>query len=918
MGTVNSVSLFINDGSGSFSENPIVGAFGAISDMAFFDLDGDSDLDIVSAEATADNISWYQNDGNESFTRQEIASGIDGPQAVAVSDFDGDGDLDIIAPIQNDDTLAWYENNGNQTFTSHTLQSDLDGVSFVRAGDLDGDGDSDVAVSVRFDDMVLLYDNLSESLLERGSTPVTYVVGGSAVTLAPTVELFDPELSLADNFDNATLSLVRSTGPNPEDEFAGTGNLSLSSGTLAISSTAIGSYTNAGGQLDITFNASATAAMVNETLQSITYRNTSSSPPLTIPIDWTFSDGNTGAQGPVPALTTDGVTVVDIITVSNATVTEDVQSDIDFSFINFTDALNSNDSHTVTLATTSGGELTLAAEPLLVFAGNETTRTITGTLADLNAYFSNSSNFLYAHTIEHTNGNNSDVITVTIDDNRNTNSNTAPDRTLSFVNVNIDGVNDAPLLQLPDGIGVLSFDSASAAPADFASSVVHQPDGKILIAGSTGAGADADFLLTRLNADGSLDLSFGIDGYVTTDFDGGSDNGKNIVLQSDNSIVVGGQVTKDGVIQFGLARYTSTGMPDMNYGTDGKTYLDVSGIEQRLNGLAIQDDNKVVAAGWANITGNFNFLIARYNTDGTLDTSNFGNPDGYRLLDLDGGFDVGLDVKIQDSDQKIVVGGWSQVNGNVDFTVIRLNTDGTVDNSFGNSGVATTAIGTGRDDGIALTLQPDGKIILAGISQIGSREEIALVRYRTDGTLDLDFGVAGIRTTDLGTVLARSLDISLNGDKIVAAGHADTTSIILQYDANGTLDPTFGTGGIYEADLSETNELYSNVSISDDGQIVAVGQFNSGSSTDISVLGLTTDGTPDTGFDTEFHDNVIYVENGTAVVLDSDVEIFDQELLTVNSFHNASLTLARNNGVNSEDIFGFNDGNGITRTGSSL
>ncbi|MFN9603445.1 MAG: Ig-like domain-containing protein, partial [Planctomycetota bacterium] len=151
---------------------------------------------------------------------------------------------------------------------------------------------------------------------------VSYTENGSAVVLDSNVRVFDAELS-SRNFSGATLSLVRPGGASGQDLFSATGTLGAltQGGDLVVGGTTIGTVTtNSGGSLVLTFNASATNALVNSAMQQIAYANSSDAPPSSVQIDWTFSDGNSGAQGTGGALTATGNVLVNITSVNDAPV----------------------------------------------------------------------------------------------------------------------------------------------------------------------------------------------------------------------------------------------------------------------------------------------------------------------------------------------------------------------------------------------------------------------------------------------------------------------------------------------------------------------------------------------------------------------------------------------------------------------
>ena len=144
-----------------FASHPIVeGTIGPYSVFAA-DVDGDGDMDVLSASQYDDKIAWYENDGNEYFPHHAITTNADGAQSVYAVDVDGDGDMDVLSASNEDNKIAWYENDGNQNFSTHIITTNADGAQSVHAVDVDGDGDMDVLSASQGDHKVAWYENLS-------------------------------------------------------------------------------------------------------------------------------------------------------------------------------------------------------------------------------------------------------------------------------------------------------------------------------------------------------------------------------------------------------------------------------------------------------------------------------------------------------------------------------------------------------------------------------------------------------------------------------------------------------------------------------------------------------------------------------------------------------------------------------------
>jgi uncharacterized delta-60 repeat protein len=372
-----------------------------------------------------------------------------------------------------------------------------------------------------------------------------------------------------------------------------------------------------------------------------------------------------------------------------------------------------------------------------------------------------------------------------------------------------------------------------------AEAVLVQPDGGIITAGRRAFGGGIDFALTRHDTGGHLDLGFGTGGIVTTDLGTQADEAFDMAPHPDGGFVVVGRTDANSPNRdFGVVRYRDDGRPDTGFSGDGIVTTDFAGQADQANSVAVQADGKIVVAGLATTGGpiipNGDFALARYNTDGTLDAS-FGG-DGLVLTDLGTTADVARAVVIR-PDGRIVVAG----TADGDVVLARYTQDGELDSSFGDQGSTITDFGS--DDfanGIALTA--DGQILVAGHTLgNGANLDFALARYRADGALDESFGTGGIVKTDIGgdDDFAENLTVQPDG-RIVVVGR-DTSSTILdmavvRYRSDGTLDTGFGAGGIITADFHGKGEFGQDVALQPDGKIVAAGYTANGFDTEFALI----------------------------------------------------------------------------------
>jgi uncharacterized delta-60 repeat protein len=407
-------------------------------------------------------------------------------------------------------------------------------------------------------------------------------------------------------------------------------------------------------------------------------------------------------------------------------------------------------------------------------------------------------------------------------------------------------INVSTALSVPQGSMDTSFGNSGNVTTDFgggednARGIAIQPDGKLVTAGSaedrSGPGWANDFALARYNSDGSLDTSFGNGGKVTTAFFGDSDDASDVALQDDGKIVVAGSTFNnvDSSWDVALARYNSDGSLDTSFGNGGKVVTDYSGGDDEARAVAIQQDGKIVAAGvnrqpppGENEPSNYDFALARYNTDGSLDTSFDG--DGKVTTDFAGWSDEAYAVALHE-DGKIVAAGSAWDGTTVDVALARYNSDGSLDASLDGDGKVFTDFDSGWwDVAYDVALHEDGKIIAVGTTYYG---DFALARYNTDGSLDTSFDGDGKITTDFDSGLAdyaNAVAVQQDG-KIVAAGYTwnDTTGMsdqaLARYNSDGSFDTKFNRGSGKVSTALGHGASIEDLAIQQDGKIVSAGR----------------------------------------------------------------------------------------------
>jgi uncharacterized delta-60 repeat protein len=334
------------------------------------------------------------------------------------------------------------------------------------------------------------------------------------------------------------------------------------------------------------------------------------------------------------------------------------------------------------------------------------------------------------------------------------------------------------------------------------------------------------------------------DAVARTPFGDFNDWGRAVATQADGKIVVAGQAGTG----FGVARYGADAVLDDTFGVSGIVSTAIGEYGSAGCAVAVQADGKIVVAGWANNGMDQDFALVRYNPEGTLDAG-FGS-DGIVTTAVGSGDDVAYAVAVQ-ADGKIVVAGCAFNGSDGDFALARYHSDGALDSTFGAGGIVTTAVGSGDDCAYGLALQSDGAIVVAGFASDGGTSVFALARYGGGGSLDTGFGSGGTVTVSLGGIDDQARGVAVQADgKIVAAGYAQNTNYyddvaLVRCNADGTLDSAFGASGKVVDSMDECDDGGCGVAIQADGRILVAG---TAASTRFAVLRCNTDGTRDTGF----------------------------------------------------------------------
>ncbi|WP_282702677.1 hypothetical protein [Streptomyces sp. CC219B] len=395
---------------------------------------------------------------------------------------------------------------------------------------------------------------------------------------------------------------------------------------------------------------------------------------------------------------------------------------------------------------------------------------------------------------------------------------------------------------------------ASPSEPEIGNDLLRTSDGSLFVAGRRGfnapaTGLNATFAVAKYTSAGALDTNFGSGGKVTTGFGDTVALPRAIIEAGSGKILVGGFTRGEQIADLAIAKYNADGTLDTSFGGDGKVTTDLSGgLGDGIRGLSLTSGGKFYAAGAAGADS----FVARYNANGTLDTT-FGGGDGVVLTDFDTGDHL---FAVEELPTGKLIGAGS---ANSDFLLVRYNSDGTLDTSFGGGdGIVTTDFNGLSDLAFGFTRAPGGDYVIAGA--VDAPEPFGIVgpikngvaRYNSDGTLDTSFSSDGKVTVDVHSLLAdEARDVAVDGDgKIVTAGltgeispfPADPTAgdaLVVRYNADGTLDTSFSGDGIATVDFAGGADVARGLALTNtDDIVIAGGATSSGTGLDFALAKL--------------------------------------------------------------------------------
>jgi uncharacterized delta-60 repeat protein len=346
----------------------------------------------------------------------------------------------------------------------------------------------------------------------------------------------------------------------------------------------------------------------------------------------------------------------------------------------------------------------------------------------------------------------------------------------------------------------------------FAAGVAVTSAGQILVTGGAALESGYDLVLVRYLSNGDLDNGFGNIGVVASSF-GGPSYGSCMVIQTDGKIVIAGKVFVAGSYNFLITRYLATGILDTSFGNHSGFVITDLGKDDEATSVNLQTDGKIVVAGFSKDSVSYGVGVVRYNSDGSLDNT-FGSAGIAKVALVENPASPAPkqkpDAKMQADGKIVVVSSTFNTNSNHDFVLIRFNSDGTPDNTFGSSSIVTTDFNGDDDCGYSLAIQPDGKIIAGGSSFDNMMDAgyMALSRYNPDGSLDYTFGDSGkVKQVFVYGGIIDASSLIVQSDGWILAGGTDSTPTfqvfgLARYNTHGTVDSSFGVNGLTTTSFS--------------------------------------------------------------------------------------------------------------------
>ena len=370
---------------------------------------------------------------------------------------------------------------------------------------------------------------------------------------------------------------------------------------------------------------------------------------------------------------------------------------------------------------------------------------------------------------------------------------------------------------------------------DDAQDMIIDANGKIVVAGFTEVTVtNFNFSAARFNSNGTLDATFGTGGTTIINTGSGADEAYSVAIDGSGRIYLAGLIWNGVIRNLGIVRLTSNGLPDNTWDGDG-VWLSQTLYGEYVNDIEIDASGRIVIAGHGGLNDD-RLVVLRLNSNAAYDAT-FGT--GGRV-ELTGGSDEATSIAF-DANNKIMVGAKDE------FTIIRLNTNGTLDATFGTGGSTVVNPTLNTDVLNDITVDGSGNVVAVGHGGITLQADFIAVRVTSAGTIDNTFGTSGVAVISGGIIQdqGQAVAIDANGKIIIGGESTDangTSFSVVRLNTNGTADNTFGTSGVAIVNSATVDNGYG-MSIDGNGKIVIAGIGDGGSNTDFFVARLLTTGT---------------------------------------------------------------------------
>lgn len=392
---------------------------------------------------------------------------------------------------------------------------------------------------------------------------------------------------------------------------------------------------------------------------------------------------------------------------------------------------------------------------------------------------------------------------------------------------------------------------------DDQASALRLHDNGILVAGRTSNGGTSDMLLVRLHADGSPDTNFGTGGRVEVDFDGADDAAFAVTSDSLDRWVVAGMATQNGTSSAALLRLLADGSPDPSFGDSGRAVSNILGINaSEGRGVVVQTSGRIIIGGHARISTTDHFALLAFTSTGATDPG-FGT-DGYALTSIGTGTNVQSRAQslIELAGGQLLLAGTGTLNGSPRAALARYSASGSLDTSFGSAGTVLSSAGAGETSARDVVQQADGSLLVAATLN-GATMRFATLKFTSAGSLDTSFGSSGVSLTAFSGYNAECAAMATATGGFILAGTLGGELVsslgLARYTTPGSLSGSFSTDGRLEVNLRLTAPFAQARAVlqQTDGKIVLAGSVTTDNGTDFVVCRYLADASPDPAFGTQ-------------------------------------------------------------------